>query len=84
MAAIEDQVRIVARKLEKANGSLPVLNKGCPEWDVWHAWRFRHGLSNRFWASLDRVTVPLELPPENLDEALKTAGAGQLSERLVG
>ena len=83
MATTEDKLRMLGRKLHGKHG-WPVLSKGEPEWEMWRSWRIRHGLSVGFWGSLGRVTVPTELPPTDLDEALKQAGAGQLSERLAG
>ncbi len=80
---IEEKLRMLGKKLNGKNG-WPVIAKGSPEWNMWHAWRVRHGLRNGFWQSLQRVTVPTELPPTDLDEALKAAGAGQLSARLAG
>ena len=84
MTGLETKLRQIAKRNLAANGSLPVLRRGCPEWDVWRAWRFRHGLPCAFMDTMEKWTVPTELPPENLDEALKTAGAGPLSERLKG
>ena len=81
---IEDKLRAIGKKLEKANGSLPVLNKGSVEWEMWRSWRVRHGLPVSFMDTRRTWTVPVELPPTNLDEALQAAGAGHLSERLAG
>jgi len=82
MTSIEEKLRMLGKKLHGKDG-WPVIVKGSGAWEAWYSWRFQSDLSVRYWQTLDRVTVPTEFPPDDLDEALQQAGAGQLSERLA-
>jgi len=79
---IQDKLLRLGRKLHGKDG-WPVLRRNEPEWDVWRAWYIKNGVPVRFMDTRPVWTVPTELPPLDLDEALKEAGAGKLSKRLA-
>ena len=79
--SIEPKLLLLAKQEEKRRGkrNLPIIHAGTMEWDAWRHWRKDHGLGVVYMDSVGSITVPMELPPANIDAALqRSSDTGKL------
>lgn len=69
-------------RMQKINGSLPVVDRNSVAWNEWWRWRKDAGLPVVFMESREAWTVPTETPPADLQATLQRAGGGGIKGRL--
>lgn len=79
---IRKRVQELSTLIYKRDKHLPVVHRNSGPWLEWQDWRQRHGISNSYFNSAECYTVPTELPPIDIDRAIREFGSGSLKDKL--